>query len=70
VSGVLVSKEKNLLFFIIGVFLAFFPLFIDAALAIGGLLLATLSLGCHLLLSTMLGTIFRVYSMLLNIEIK
>jgi uncharacterized membrane protein len=33
VSGVLVSKEKNLLFsHYWGVFLAFFPLFIDAVL--------------------------------------
>jgi hypothetical protein len=37
---------------------------------IGGLLLATLSLGGYLLLSTMLGTVFRVHSMLPNIEIN
>jgi hypothetical protein len=38
--------------------------------AIGGLLLATLSLGGYLLLSTMLGTVFRVHSMLPNMEIN
>jgi hypothetical protein len=53
-----------------GGFLAFFPLFIDAVWATGGLLLATLSLGCYLLLSTMLGTAFRVYNMHLNMEIN
>jgi hypothetical protein len=37
--------------------------------AIGGLLLATLSLEGYLLLSTMLGTVFRVHSMLPNMEI-
>jgi hypothetical protein len=37
--------------------------------AIGGLLLATLSLGGYLL-STMLGTVFRVNSMLPNMEIN
>jgi hypothetical protein len=36
--------------------------------AIGGL--ATLSLGNYLLLSTMLGTVFRVHSMLPNMEIN
>jgi hypothetical protein len=38
--------------------------------AIGGLLLATLSLGDNLLLSIMLGTVFRVHSMLPNMEIN
>jgi hypothetical protein len=38
--------------------------------AVGGLLLATLSLGCYLLLFTMLGTAFRVYSMHLNMDIN
>jgi hypothetical protein len=38
--------------------------------AIGGLLLATLGLKCYLLLSTMLGTDFRVYSMCINMEIN
>jgi hypothetical protein len=38
--------------------------------AIGGLLLATLSLRGYLLLSTMLGTVFRVHSMLPNMEIN
>jgi hypothetical protein len=33
-------------------------------------LLATLSLGDNLLLSTMLGTVFRVHSMLPNMEIN
>jgi hypothetical protein len=71
VSGVLVSKEKHLLFsHYWGYFWHFSLCFWMLSWAIGGLLLETLSLGCYLLLLTMLGTVFRVYSMLLYMEIN
>jgi hypothetical protein len=67
VSGVLVSKEKNLL---LGVFLAIFPLFIDAVLGYRRPAACNNELGCYLLLSTMIGTVLMVYSMLPNMEIN
>jgi hypothetical protein len=51
-------KRKKLV--ILSLFGVFFHCLEMLSWAIGGLLLTTLSLGCYLLLSTMLGTIFRI----------
>jgi hypothetical protein len=67
VTEVLVSKEKNF-FSLLGVFVANFPLFIDVVQGYKTPAAWNAELGVLLMLSTMLGTVFRVYNMLLNIN--